>query len=194
MSRILTVLTLHDRLGNTGRKNRFWLEEFVALYYAFKDGGVAITVTSRGGQPPIDPKSDEPEDQTPSMTRFKVDKDAQSVLANTVRPANVDAKDFDTVFNSGGHGPMWDLVEECKSITLIEYFYGAGKPVAAVCHGPAVFHHMTYQGYPMVRGKRVTGFANLEEEVPFLVDGDLKALGSQLSPRTGQVFQLSTAA
>ena len=117
--------------------------------------------------------------------RFKGDKDAQSVLANTVRLATVDAKDFDTIFYSGGHGPMWDLVEDRKSISLIEEFYGSGKPVAAVCHAPAVFHHVTFQGNPLVKGKRVTGFTNSEEEavqltkvVPFLVEDDLKSLGA----------------
>jgi putative intracellular protease/amidase len=185
MSKILMVLTSHDRLGDTGRKTGFWLEEFAAPYYVFKDAGASITVASpRGGQPPIDPKSDEPDNQTTSMTRFKGDKDAQSVLANTVRLASVDAKDFDTIFYSGGHGPMWDLVEDRKSISLIEEFYGSGKPVAAVCHAPAVFHHVTREGRPLVQGKRVTGFANSEEEavqltkvVPFLVEDDLKALG-----------------
>ncbi|MBB3465203.1 type 1 glutamine amidotransferase domain-containing protein [Rhizobium sp. BK377] len=185
MSKILMVLTSHDRLGDTGRKTGFWLEEFASPYYVFKDAGASITVASpRGGQPPIDPKSDEPGNQTASMTRFKGDKDAQSVLANTVRLATVDAKDFDTIFYSGGHGPMWDLVEDRKSISLIEEFYGSGKPVAAVCHAPAVFHHVTYNGNPLVKGKRVTGFANSEEEavqltkvVPFLVEDDLKALG-----------------
>ncbi|MBX4949624.1 type 1 glutamine amidotransferase domain-containing protein [Rhizobium binae] len=186
MSKILMVLTSHDRLGNTGRKTGFWLEEFAAPYYVFKDAGASITVASpRGGQPPIDPKSDEPGNQTASMTRFKGDKDAQSVLANTVRLATVDAKDFDTIFYSGGHGPMWDLVEDKKSISLIEEFYGSGKPVAAVCHAPAVFHHVTFQGSPLVKGKRVTGFTNSEEEavqltkvVPFLVEDDLKSLGA----------------
>ena len=187
MSKILMVLTSHDRLGDTGRKTGFWLEEFASPYYVFKDAGASITVASpRGGQPPIDPKSDEPGNQTASMTRFKGDKDAQSVLANTVRLATVDAKDFDTIFYSGGHGPMWDLVEDRKSISLIEEFYGSGKPVAAVCHAPAVFHHVTYNGNPLVKGKRVTGFANSEEEavqltkvVPFLVEDDLKALGGR---------------
>ena len=186
MSKILMVLTSHDRLGNTGRKTGFWLEEFAAPYYVFKDAGASITVASpRGGQPPIDPKSDEPGNQTASMARFKGDKDAQAVLANTVRLATVDAKDFDTIFYSGGHGPMWDLVEDRKSISLIEEFYGSGKPVAAVCHAPAVFHHVTFQGSPLVKGKRVTGFTNSEEEavqltkvVPFLVEDDLKALGA----------------
>lgn len=187
MSKILMVLTSHDRLGDTGRKTGFWLEEFAAPYYVFKDAGSQITVASpRGGQPPIDPKSDEPENQTSAMTRFKSDKGAQSVLANTVRLDTVDAKDFDTVFYPGGHGPMWDLVEDRKSIRLIEDFYSSGKPVAAVCHAPAVFRHVTYQGHPIVKGKRVTGFANSEEEavnltsvVPFLVEDDLKRLGGK---------------
>ncbi|WP_064692918.1 type 1 glutamine amidotransferase domain-containing protein [Rhizobium aegyptiacum] len=187
MSKILMVLTSHDRLGDTGRKTGLWLEEFAAPYYVFKDAGAQIVVASpKGGQPPIDPKSDEPGNQTPAMARFKEDRDAQLVLAATVRLDAVDAKDFDTVFYSGGHGPMWDLVEDRKSISLIEDFYNAGKPVAAVCHAPAVFHHVTHNGQPIVKGKRVTGFANSEEEavqltkvVPFLVEDDLKALGGR---------------
>ncbi|AVA22855.1 intracellular protease/amidase ThiJ/PfpI family protein [Rhizobium sp. NXC24] len=187
MSKILIVLTSHDQLGNTGRKTGFWLEEFAAPYYVFKDAGAEITVASpKGGQPPIDPKSDEPENQTPAMTRFKSDKDAQAVLANTVKLATVNAADFDTVFYPGGHGPMWDLAEDRKSISLIEDFYNSGKPVAAVCHAPGVLHHVQYQGQPLVKGKRVTGFANSEEEavhltsvVPFLVEDELKRLGGR---------------
>lgn len=186
-SKILMVLTSHDTLGNTGRKTGFWLEEFAAPYYVFKDAGADITVASpKGGQPPIDPKSDEPENQTPAMTRFKSDKAAQRVLAGTVKLAEVSAADFDTVFYSGGHGPMWDLAEDKKSISLIEDFYNSGKPVAAVCHAPGVLHHVKYQGAPLVKGKRVTGFANSEEEavhltsvVPFLVEDELKRLGGQ---------------
>ncbi|MGY5808414.1 type 1 glutamine amidotransferase domain-containing protein [Rhizobium sp. LEGMi198b] len=187
MSKILIVLTSHDQFGNTGRKTGFWLEEFAAPYYVFKDAGAEITVASpKGGQPPIDPKSDEPENQTPAMTRFKSDKDAQAVLANTVKLATVNAADFDTVFYPGGHGPMWDLAEDRKSISLIEDFYNSGKPVAAVCHAPGVLHHVQYQGQPLVKGKRVTGFANSEEEavhltsvVPFLVEDELKRLGGR---------------
>jgi putative intracellular protease/amidase len=186
-SKILMVLTSHDRLGNTGRKTGFWLEEFAAPYYVFKDAGAQIVVASpKGGQPPIDPKSDEPANQTPAMTRFKSDKAAQAVLANTVMLADVDAKQFDTVFYSGGHGPMWDLAEDKKSISLIEEFYNSEKPVAAVCHAPGVLHHAMYHGQPLVKGKRVTGFANSEEEavhltnvVPFLVEDELKRLGGK---------------
>ncbi|MGO4567756.1 type 1 glutamine amidotransferase domain-containing protein [Rhizobium sp. 2YAF20] len=186
-SKILMVLTSHDRLGNTGRKTGFWLEEFAAPYYVFKDAGAQIVVASpKGGQPPIDPKSDEPANQTPAMTRFKSDKAAQAVLANTVMLADVDAKQFDTVFYSGGHGPMWDLAEDKKSISLIEEFYNSEKPVAAVCHAPGVLHHAMYRGQPLVKGKRVTGFANSEEEavhltnvVPFLVEDELKRLGGK---------------
>lgn len=201
MSKILMVLTSHDRLGDTGRKTGFWLEEFAAPYYVFKDAGVSITVASpRGGQPPIDPKSDEPGNQTPSMTRFKEDKDAQMVLANTVRLATVDAKDFDTVFYPGGHGPMWDLVEDRKSITLIEEFYGAGKPVAAVCHAPAVFHHVTYQGHPLVKGSgspvsriRKRRPCNSRKSFPSssrtISD---RSAGNTRRPRTGRASRLST--
>lgn len=186
-SKILMVLTSHDRLGNTGRKTGFWLEEFAAPYYVFKDAGAQIVVASpKGGQPPIDPKSDEPANQTPAMSRFKSDKAAQAVLANTVMLADVDAKQFDTVFYSGGHGPMWDLAEDKKSISLIEEFYNSEKPVAAVCHAPGVLHHAMYRGQPLVKGKRVTGFANSEEEavhltnvVPFLVEDELKRLGGK---------------
>ena len=183
--KILMVLTSHDQLGNTGRKTGFWLEEFAAPYYTFLDAGVTVTLASpKGGQPPIDPKSDTPEGQTELTRRFKADPAAQAVLARTLKLADMKAGDYDTVFYPGGHGPMWDLAEDKNSIALIEAFYNAGKPVAAVCHAPGVLRHVTYQGQPLVKGKRVTGFANSEEEavgltkvVPFLVEDELKRLG-----------------
>jgi len=183
--KILMVLTSHNQPGDTGKPTGFWLEEFTAPYYVFKDVGAEITLASpKGGQPPIDPKSDEPGNQTESMERFKKDPETQKVLANTVKLADVKADPYDTVFYSGGHGPMWDLVNDKNSIALIESFYNAGKPVAAVCHAPAVPQKVTYQGQPIVKGKRVTGFSNSEEEavqltkvVPFLVEDELKRLG-----------------
>jgi len=182
---ILMVLTSHDQLGDTGRKTGFWLEEFAAPYFVFRDAGVELTLASpKGGQPPIDPKSDLPENQTPAMARFKQDRPAQEALARTVKLADMKAEDFDTIFYVCGHGPMWDLVDNPDSIRLIESFYNAGKPVAAVCHSPAVFHRVMYKGAPLVKGKRVTGFTNGEEEavqltkvVPFLVEDELKRIG-----------------
>ena len=185
--KILMVLTSHDQLGNTGKPTGFWLEEFAAPYYVFKDAGAEITVASpKGGQPPIDPKSDEPGNQTEAMERFKSDPAAQEVLANTVKLTGVRADDYDTVFYPGGHGPMWDLADDPTSIALIEAVYNAGKPVAAVCHAPAVLHRVTHEGQSIVKGKRVTGFTNTEEEavqlttvVPFLVEDELKRLGGR---------------
>ena len=184
--KILMVLTSHDQLGNTGRKTGFWLEEFAAPYFVFRDAGVQLTLASpKGGQPPIDPKSDLPENQTPTMARFKKDKTAQEALANTVKLSSVKSQDFDTVFYPGGHGPMWDLAEDPVSIALLESFYNSGKPIALVCHSPGVLRHVTYKGEPLVKGKRVTGFTNGEEEemkltkvVPFLVEDELLQLGA----------------
>jgi putative intracellular protease/amidase len=184
--KILMVLTSHDQLGNTGRKTGFWLEEFAAPYYVFKDAGVELTLASpKGGQPPVDPKSDVPENQTPAMARFKQDSAAQNDLANTVKLAEAKAENYDTIFYVGGHGPMWDLAESPVSIALIESFYNSGKPVALVCHSPGVLRHVTYKGEPLVKGKRVTGFTNAEEEevqlthvVPFLVEDELRRLGA----------------
>jgi putative intracellular protease/amidase len=183
--KIVMVLTSHGQLGNTGRKTGFWLEEFAAPYFVFRDAGVELTLTSpKGGQPPVDPKSDLPENQTSAMARFKQDHAAQKALAHTVRLADMREENFDTVFYVGGHGPMWDLAESTDSIALIESFYNSGKPVALVCHSPGVLHRVTYKGAPMVKGKRVTGFTNSEEEevhltnvVPFLVEDELKRLG-----------------
>ena len=183
--KILMVLTSHDQLGNTGRKTGFWLEEFAAPYFVFRDASVELTLASpKGGQPPIDPKSDLAENQTDAMTRFKKDSAAQEALSKTVKLADVIAEDYDSIFYVGGHGPMWDLVDNPVSIALIESFYNSGKPVAAVCHSPAVFHKVTYKGEPLVKGKRVTGFTNGEEEavhlthvVPFLVEDELKRVG-----------------
>ncbi|PKA45118.1 type 1 glutamine amidotransferase domain-containing protein (plasmid) [Rhizobium sullae] len=183
--KILMVLTSHDELGNTGKPTGFWLEEFAAPYYVFKDAGATVTLASpKGGQPPIDPKSDEPGNQTDAMARFKSDPAAQKELANTARLSGIQAEDYDTVFYPGGHGPMWDLADDPTSIALIEAFHNSGKPVAAVCHAPAALRKVSYQGQPIVKGKRVTGFANSEEEavqltevVPFLIEDELKRLG-----------------
>src|SRR6185503_409967 len=184
--KVLMVLTSHDQLGNTGRKTGFWLEEGAAPYFVFRDAGVDLTLASpKGGQPPIDPKSDLPENQTSAMTRFKQDARAQEDFASTVKLADVKAEDYDTVFYVGGHGPMWDLAESPASIGLIESFYNSGKPVALVCHSPGVLRHVMYNGAPLVKGKRVTGFTNEEEAevqltniVPFLVEDELKRLGA----------------
>jgi putative intracellular protease/amidase len=184
--KILIVLTSHDQLGDTGVKTGFWLEEGAAPYFVFRDAGVQLALASpKGGQPPIDPKSDRPENQTPAQARFKKDEEAQKAFANTVRLADVKAEDFDTVFYPGGHGPMWDLAEDPVSIALLESFYNSGKPIALVCHSPGVLRHVKYQGEPLVKDKHVTGFTNGEEEemklthvVPFLVEDELLRLGA----------------
>ena len=184
--KILQVLTSHDQLGNTGRKTGFWLEEGAAPYFVFTDAGVDLTLASpKGGQPPIDPKSDLPENQTPAMARFKKDEKALKAFANTVKLADVKADDFDTVFYTGGHGPMWDLAESPVSIALLESFYNSGKVIALVCHSPGVLRHVTYKGEPLVKGKHVTGFTDGEEAevelthvVPFLVEDELMRLGA----------------
>lgn len=183
--KILMVLTSHDKLGNTNEKTGFWLEEFAAPYYTFFDAGASITLASpKGGQPPLDPKSDLPENQTEFTRRFNQDPDVQSVLANTIKLLTIKADDYDAIFYPGGHGPMWDLAEDRNSIALIETFYNADKPVVAVCHAPGVLHRAKFNGQPLVKGKRVTGFTNSEEEavhltkvVPFLVEDELKRLG-----------------
>ena len=190
MAHILMVLTSHDQLGNTGKKTGFWLEEFAAPYYVFKDAGAQITLASpHGGQPPLDPKSDDENAQTDATRRFKADAEAQKQLASTVPLSSVKAEDFDAVFYPGGHGPLWDLAEDPHSIALIEKTFAAGKPLALVCHAPGVLRHTKApDGSPLVQGKKVTGFTNSEEDavqltkiVPFLVEDMLKANGGVYS-------------
>ncbi len=187
---ILMVLTSHDQLGNTGLKTGFWLEEFAAPYYVFKEAGAKITLASPlGGRPPLDPKSDDPSAQTAATTRFKADAESTALLARTEKLAMLNVADFDAVFYPGGHGPLWDLAEDKQSIALIEAMIAAGKPVAAVCHAPGVLRHTrNVDGTPLVSGKRVTGFANSEEDavqltqiVPFLDEDMLKANGGDYS-------------
>lgn len=184
--KVLMVLTSHDTLGNTGRKTGFWLEELAAPYYAFKDAGAEIVLASpKGGKPPLDPKSNEPDSQTEFTHRFEADAEAMAQLATTVRLDSVSQADFDTVFYPGGHGPLWDLAEDKHSIALIESFIAAGKHVGFVCHAPGVLRHVkTPEGKPLVEGRKVTGFTNTEEEavgltdvVPFLVENELIAKG-----------------
>ncbi|MGB5226203.1 MAG: type 1 glutamine amidotransferase domain-containing protein [Arenicellales bacterium] len=188
--RILMVLTSHDQLGDTGHKTGFWLEEFASPYYVFKDANADITLASpEGGQPPLDPKSDEADFQTDATRRFKEDADAQAALANTSKLADVSPENFDAVFYPGGHGPLWDLAEDNNSIALIESMYASGKPVAAVCHAPAVLKNAKdSDGSPLVNGKSVTGFSNSEEDavqltevVPFLLEDELKGKGGNYS-------------
>lgn len=185
--KVLIVLTSHDTLGDTGRKTGFWLEELAAPYYVFEEAGYDITLASpKGGQPPLDPKSAEPDFQTDATRRFEADTDAKAALANTAKLADVSAADFDTVFYPGGHGPLWDLAESKDSSSLIENFIASGKPVALVCHAPGVLRHVkNAEGRPLVEGRKVTGFTNGEEAavgltdiVPFLVEDELKAKGA----------------
>lgn len=185
--KILMVLTSHDALGDTGLKTGFWLEEFAAPYYVFKDAGAEIVLASpKGGQPPLDPKSDLPDFQTELTHRFKVDVAAQQALANTVKLETVRQEDFDTVFYPGGHGPLWDLAESEQSIALIESFDRAGKPIGFVCHAPGALRHVkAADGKPLIQGRTVTGFSNSEEAaveltdvVPFLIEDEFIALNA----------------
>lgn len=194
--KILMVLTSHDKLGDTGKKTGFWLEEFAAPYYVFKDAGADVVLASpRGGQPPLDPKSDAPDAQTPATVRFNGDTAAIAALAQTRKLADVVNEPVDAVFYPGGHGPLWDLVEDADSLKLIEQNFAAGKPVAAVCHGPAVLRNAKgVMSQPLVKDKRVTGFSNEEEAaagltdvVPFLLEDALKAQGAHYE--SGAAFQ-----
>ena len=187
---ILMVLTSHGQLGETGKQTGFWLEEFAAPYYVFRDAGAVVTLASpRGGQPPQDPKSDEPEFRTEATERFREDTEAQEALANTLKLADINPDDFDAVFYPGGHGPLWDLAGDSHSAAIIEALYAAGRPVAAVCHAPAVFRQARdASGAPLVQGKQVTGFSNAEEAavgltgtVPFLVEDMLRQRGGRYS-------------
>jgi len=188
--KVLFVLTSHSDLGNTGKKTGFWVEEFAAPYYAMADKGVDITIASpKGGQPPIDPASEAPDAQTESTKRYYADSQLKEKVATTKKIADVKSADFDAVFYPGGHGPMWDLYDDKNSIALIESFWAAGKPVAAVCHAPsALLNVKDENGDPLVKGKKVTGFTNTEEEgvqltdvVPYLLEDELKAKGGLYS-------------
>jgi len=188
--KVLIVLTSHSDLGNTGEKTGFWIEEFAAPYYVLADAGAELTIASpKGGQPPIDPKSESPDAQTPATKRFYCDNEAIDKVAHTVKLSEVNQGDYDAVFYPGGHGPLWDLATNPISISLIEDFYNHNKPVAFVCHAPsALIKVKTPNGEPLVKGKEVTGFSDTEEEavkltkvVPFLLEDELKKLGALYS-------------
>ena len=188
--KILMILTSHDQLGDTGKKTGFWLEEFAAPYYVLKDAGAEITLVSpKGGQPPLDPKSDAPDAQTEATKRFKADSAAQQHLASTEVLSNIDASQFDGVFFPGGHGPLWDLAKDADAKAIIESTLAANRPVALVCHAPAILTNAAAaDGQPLVKGRKVTGFTNAEEDavgltdiVPFLLEDALKAQGAHFS-------------
>jgi putative intracellular protease/amidase len=188
--KILIVLTSHSALGNTGEKTGFWIEEFAAPYYVLADAGATITIASPdGGQPPVDPKSEAADAQTPATRRFYADPDAIDKVANTIKLSEIKKDDYDAVFYPGGHGPLWDLANDTNSIALIEGFYNTQKPVAFVCHAPAALVNVKAEnGQPLVKGKKLTGFSDSEEEavgltkvVPFLLEDELKKLGAHYS-------------
>lgn len=189
---VLFVLTSHDQLGNTGHKTGFWIEEFATPYYTLTDAGVIVTLASpKGGQPPIDPKSDAPENQTESTKRFKSDEALKEKLSLTLKLSYAFADEFDAVFFPGGHGPMWDLNKDADVVRLVQNFYKQNKPVAAVCHGPAaLLNAKGHDGELLIKGKKVTGFTNTEEEtvkltevVPFLLEDALKSAGAEYSKK-----------
>lgn len=193
--KVLMILTSHDTLGDTGEKTGFWLEEFAAPYYVFRDAGADVTLASpAGGQPPVDPKSADPDAQTEATRRFDGDDAAKAALGATHKLSDISAGDFDLVFYPGGHGPLWDLAEDTDSIRLIETAHAAGTPVALVCHAPAVLRHVKDEtGAPLVASKTMTGFTNEEEAavgltnvVPFLLEDELRALGADF--RTAEAF------
>ncbi len=188
--KVLIVLTSHSALGDTGKKTGFWVEEFAAPYYTLVDAGAEITIASPlGGQPPVDPKSEEADAQTPATERFYMDSEAIYQVANTLKLRDLNPADYDAVFYPGGHGPLWDLANDKNSIKLIEDFYNMQKPIAFVCHAPAaLLKAKAENGEPLVKGKKVTGFSDTEEEavgltkvVPFLVEDELKKLGAHYS-------------
>lgn len=188
--KVLMVLTSHDKLGDTGEKTGLWLEEFAAPYYVFKDSGAAITLASpKGGQTPLDPKSEVADSQTDATRRFANDAQAANELANTVTLETINADDFDLLFYPGGHGPLWDLANNTLSIALIETFFSAGKPLGLVCHAPAALVHAHGpDGSPLVNDMDVTGFSNSEEAavalsdvVPFLLEDMLQEKGGHYS-------------
>jgi putative intracellular protease/amidase len=188
--KVLIVLTSHSELGNTGEKTGFWIEEFAAPYYVMAEAGITLTIASpKGGQPPIDPKSEAADAQTPATKRFNEDQALKKKLSNTVKLSEVNQASYDAVFYPGGHGPLWDLANDAVSIALIEDFYKHNKPVAFVCHSPgALIKVKAPNGEPLVKGKEVTGFSNTEEEgvkltkvVPFLLEDEIKKLGGKYS-------------
>ncbi|MEY3498758.1 MAG: hypothetical protein RL308_427 [Bacteroidota bacterium] len=190
--KIVMILTSHSELGNTGKKTGFWIEEFAAPYYVFIDAGASVTIASpKGGHPPIDPSSDTAENQTPAVIRFKADKNLQKMLSETHLLSSISSDDYDAIFYPGGHGPLWDLTNDADSIKLIEHFWNSKKPVAAVCHAPAVLLNVKDDtGNYLVKGKNVTGFTNSEETavgltdvVPFLLENELKGKGGIYSKK-----------
>jgi len=188
--KILIVVTSHSRLGETKEKTGFWIDEFATPYYVLADAGASITIASPlGGQPPVDPKSEAADAQSPATERFYKDMEVIDKVAHTLKLTDLDPANYDAVFYPGGHGPLWDLATDRSSIQLIEDFYNSQKPIAFVCHAPAALVNAKAEnGQPLVKGKRVTGFSNTEEEavgltkvVPFLLEEELKKIGAHYS-------------
>lgn len=199
--KILFVTTSHDKMGDTAEQTGVWLEEIASPYYVFTDAGASITWASpNGGKIPIDPKSQSIILATFNTKRFLKNEVAMSAREHSMLLDDVDADDFDVLFIAGGHGPMWDLVENKKLKQLLESFNRDGKPIGAVCHGVVGLITMQNEnGELSISGKQLTGFSNSEESasgltnvVPFLLETKLVSLGALYSKGADYVGHVVT--
>lgn len=188
MKTILMVLTSHSSMENTDSKTGVWLGEFTDPYYKFIDAGYQVSLCSpKGGRPPVDPMSELTEHITGANRRFQDDEAAKHDFSHTTPLNQIKSSDYDAVFYPGGHGPIWDLATDNNSGMLIHEFLDAGKPVAAVCHGPAALISAENQRPGFLKGKVISAFSNTEEtlvarssNVPYLLQSKLEQFGAQV--------------
>lgn len=186
MKKILMILTSNDKLDNTDSTTGVWLGEFTDPYYEFLDNGHLVTLASpRGGEPPIDPRSKLTENITSSNRRFNDDDEAQQAFSNTKPLDTIDPEKYDALFFPGGHGPMWDLANDEKNAQIVLNFFHLGKPIGAICHGPAALIRAAEEEPRLLRDKEVTSFSNAEEKlvglldnIPFKLEDRLQELGA----------------
>ena len=193
--KILMVLTSHDQLGDTGRKTGFWLEEFAAPYYVFKDAGAEIVVASpKGGQPPLDPKSDRCADQ--GDRTLQADPGGAEDFATSQKLPECPSRRLRYDFYPGRPRPAVGSGGGSEIQRLIEKFYKAGKPVAAL---PRPGASATRAVLGCAAGEwqaRDRLFDSEEKEVrltdvvPFLVEDELKRLGGlfEKAPKNWEPF------
>lgn len=186
MKKILMILTSHSQMLNTDKKTGLWIGEFTDPYYEFRDQDYTVVLASpKGGEVPIDPLSELTENITASNRRFVKDDFAQHALKHTLKLDDILSEDYDALFYPGGHGPLFDLALDRTSGQLIIDFLSSGKPVGAVCHGPAALIAAAQIDPSVLIDKRVTGFSSAEEKlvfrsdnIPFSVEEKLTELGA----------------
>lgn len=181
--RILIVATSNAKLGDSGKETGYWMSEVTHPWKVFSEAGYDVDfVSPLGGNCPVEgvDLSD------PVNKEFVESTKGQEKISHSMKPSEVDPKDYQAIFYAGGHGVMWDFPENKELAEIARDIYEQGGVVSAVCHGPAGLVNIKLSnGQYLIKGKHINCFSNDEEKnvgmdgiVPFLLESKLVERGA----------------